>query len=83
MKWTRRTIEFVRGNTSVTLTSETATGPRLVLDGAWWALEHRSYTGVRYEVVGRATRSDLIEFAHLNVNPSTGPGVLRGQVTAR
>lgn len=82
MRFTRRTIQFVRDTFSLTLVSETATGPRMVLNGGWWALEHRSYAGVRYETVGPATRSDLIEFAHLNVNPQTGPGVIRGQVTA-
>lgn len=85
MRFTRRTIEFIRGTFSLTLVSETATtrGPELVLNGDWWAHEYRSWLGVRYENIRPASRSDLIEFAHRNVNPSTGPGVIRGQVSAR
>ena len=82
MKSTRRTFEFVRGAFRVTLTSETARGPRLVLNGDVWAHEHRDRYGVRYETISRATRADLIEFAHLNVNPHTGAGVARRQVSA-
>lgn len=84
MRFTRRTIEFIRGTFSLTLVSETATsrGPELVLNGPWWCHEFRSWSGVRYEVVGPASRADLIEFAHRNVNPQTGAGVIRGQVGA-
>jgi hypothetical protein len=81
---TRRTIEFVRGAFRLTLTSETVRnrGPELVLNGTWWAHEYRSALGVRYESIRPATRREMIEFAHRNVNPQTGAGVLRGQVGA-
>lgn len=84
MKATRRTIEFVRGASRLTLTSETvrSRGPQIVLNGDVWALEHKSWLGVRYEFVRPATHKELIEHSALNINPQTGPGVLRGQVTA-
>lgn len=84
MKATRRTIEFVRGASRLTLTSETvrSRGPQLVLNGDVWALEHKSWLGVRYEFVRPATRKELIEHSGMNVNPQTAAAVIRGQVTA-
>lgn len=95
---TRTGIEINHGNTQIRVTRETTrTGSvwaalfrprertrdgRTVLNGDMWSVEHRSYTGVRYESIRPATHAELIQFADLNINPHTAPAVLRGELSA-